>query len=253
MRRHERPYTCYVQDKEAAKPRTALNATKMHHGSGWSSGYAFWPEKFRRKETHMNYRAQIQKILRLLSQQEQSILDKAGRPRAAAISDTSAKKPKKGTIKKQTVFLRAFAGNFSITTSARLAGIDRTTHYDWLLNYATYKAKFERILPMAADAVEGELFRRGVIGVFEPHIYKGQYCYAARQRIMCTLADGTFAFEDELPKDAEVTARCTVTTRDGERLGTYRKDVRALLILAAARMPEKYGNARQRNRGRGAR
>jgi hypothetical protein len=69
--------------------------------------------------------------------------------------------------------------------------------------------------------------KRGTVGVFKPLVYKGEFCYEKQQRVLCELADGTTAFEDELPEDATVLRRRTVTTR-GEQLGVYKKDTRAL-------------------------
>jgi hypothetical protein len=65
------------------------------------------------------------------------------------------------------------------------------------------------------------------------------------------LADGTTAFEDELPKGARVTGSQIVTTRDGEILGLYRHDARLLKKLRRACMAERYGTARQRRRSDG--
>jgi hypothetical protein len=127
----------------------------------------------------------------------------------------------------KTAFLRAFRENGSVTRSARLAGIDRTTHYEWLAGDAKYKAAFKMVIDMAEGDVLDDLVQRGIVGVFKPYKYKGQFCYAELKRVLCELADGTTAFEDELPEDATVLRRRTVTTR-GEQLGVYKKDTRAL-------------------------
>jgi hypothetical protein len=146
---------------------------------------------------------------------------------------------RKRTKAKQAAFLRAFADNGSITKCAQLADINRTTHYEWLAQDARYKAAFSMARQMAKDAVFDELVRRGVVGEFVPLIYKGKERYATRKRVMCTLADGTTAFEDELKKDARVIQRRTVTTR-GKQLGVYKHDSRALWA-AIVGMPEGYG------------
>jgi hypothetical protein len=152
--------------------------------------------------------------------------------------------------KKKAAFLRAFPKNLSITLSARLAGIDRSTHYEWLAKDAQYKAAFERKALMAADAMCAELVGPGLRGVFKPAIYKGQFCYVPRKRIICQLADGTSAFQDELPKGAKVIASREVKVKayDGEMVGRHKHDVPALLKLAALTMPEKYGHALRRVR-----
>jgi hypothetical protein len=96
---------------------------------------------------------------------------------------------------------------------------------------------------MAAGALEDDIIRWARIGVFEPLVYQGEFQYATRKRTLCKLADGTTAFEDELPDGALVSERRTITTRDGEMLGVYRRDARLLEMLLAAWMPEKYGDA----------
>jgi hypothetical protein len=146
---------------------------------------------------------------------------------------------------RQSAFLRAFRDSCSVTNSALLAGIDRATHYAWLAQDARYKAAFEAAIPEAAGLLEDALIRWARVGLFEPFIYKGEFQYAARRRTICKLADGTTAFEDELPRGARVTERRTVTTLDGEMLGVYRRDARLLEMLLAAWMPEKYGDALQ--------
>jgi hypothetical protein len=147
----------------------------------------------------------------------------------------------KRTMAGKAAFLRAVADKVSIARCARLAGIDRTTHYQWLAQDAKYKAAFYLAEQMAKDAVYDDLVRRGRVGVFEPHIYKGEFCYERCKRMLCTLADGTSAFEDELPKDARVIERHMVTAR-GRQIGVYKQDWRAL-ATAFLGMPEGYGGS----------
>jgi hypothetical protein len=47
---------------------------------------------------------------------------------------------------RKTAFLLAFGASGSITNSARLVGIDRKIHYDWLAKDSNYKAAFETTL-----------------------------------------------------------------------------------------------------------
>jgi hypothetical protein len=150
--------------------------------------------------------------------------------------------------KKKAAFLRAFEKNPSITRSALLAGIDRTTHYEWLAKDAKYKAEFEIRLEMATGAARDELVSLGRIGVFVPNIYRGRFRYEKRIRFLCELADGTQAFQDELPNGAKVTSSRMVTVRDGKIVGRYRRSARALMMALAMMMPEKYGNALRRPR-----
>jgi hypothetical protein len=91
---------------------------------------------------------------------------------------------------------------------------------------------------MAADAIKDELVRLARTGIFEPAIYRGKFCYVARERTICQLADGTSAFQDELPKGAKVTGSRTVKVRDGEMIGRTKRNSRALIKLATVMLPE---------------
>jgi hypothetical protein len=156
------------------------------------------------------------------------------------MKQAETKSIKKRTRARKAAFLRAFGDNGSVTSSARLTGIDRTTHYEWLAHDAKYKEAFAMATEMAQGAALDELIRRGRIGEFRPFMYKGRLQYARRERTLCTLADGTTAFADELPQGASIIERRTVTTR-GEMLGVYKRDARSLWAALAWMMPEKYG------------
>ena len=153
--------------------------------------------------------------------------------------------------KRQKAFLRSFATSADVAESARIAGIDRTTHYDWLRKDKKYRAAYDAVFLGRIDDLKDMLYSLGVTGYFKPLFYKGKPCFAERTRTLCQLADGTTAFEDELPKGARVTAREKVTTHDGEPLGVQKRDPRALRMLAALWMPEKYGKASGRFRKTG--
>src|ERR1700692_3050918 len=111
------------------------------------------------------------------------------------IKPTAPKSIEKRTRAGKAAFLRAFSDDGSVTRSAYIAGIDRTTHYAWLAGDAKYKSEFSMATLMAKDAALDELLRLGRIGEFKPLIYKGRFQYATRQRTLCTLTDGTTAFE----------------------------------------------------------
>jgi hypothetical protein len=164
------------------------------------------------------------------------------------IKPTAPKSIEKRTRAGKAAFLRAFSDDGSVTRSAYIAGIDRTTHYAWLAGDAKYKSEFSMATLMAKDAALDELLRLGRIGEFKPLIYKGRFQYATRQRTLCTLTDGTTAFEDELPEGSAVILRQTVAIR-GEMLGVYKRSSRALAAAAAIMMPEKYGT-RRRSKGK---
>ena len=152
-----------------------------------------------------------------------------------AVKGNSAK-----TRKNQAAFLQAVEMNCSIAASARITGISRSTHYDWLDNDPQYEAKFERKLLIAADTIKDRLCRLGMKGIFKPFLYKGSFCQAVRERTICELADGRSAFEDELPIGAIVTKRRTVRVHDGEVLGRFVTDDRALIKLAGVLMPDEF-------------
>jgi hypothetical protein len=188
----------------------------------------------------------------MLWRQAQSILLKASRTNESA-GDPPQDQPAAGydslrTREKKAAFLGSFGKCLSVKESAQLAGIDRTTHYDWLRADAKYKKAFELELRQATDFLTDKLVELACVGVFKPYFYKGKVCYASRKRTICDLADGTSAFADELPKGAEVTKRRTVTVRDGKMLGVYKSDTRALKKLLAAWFPEQFGPARRRRR-----
>jgi hypothetical protein len=165
---------------------------------------------------------------------------RTGRP-VKRLPEVKTYDPGTGKARKKAAFLRAFAKNGSITISARFAGIDRTTHYEWVAKDANYKAAFEMTVLMVADAMKDEFVRLSRDGVFKPAIYKGKFCYAPRERIICQLADGTSAFQDELPKGAKVTGSRTVKVYDGEMIGSYKISERALIKLLSVMLPEEFG------------
>ena len=165
---------------------------------------------------------------------------------ANGIAGERTPRPRKTNVRsRKRAFLRAYEDSGSETEAARLAGIDRATHYKWLATDAKYKAAFEASKRIAAGALQDMAIRLATVGSFEPHIYKGQFQYATRKRTMCQLEDGTAAFEDELPKGATVIGRRTVMTRDGELLGVYRRDTGLLVKILAATLPEQYGTGRR--------
>jgi hypothetical protein len=153
----------------------------------------------------------------------------------------TSKSPAPAVFKKPR-FLKAFRATCSVTEAARIAGIDRTTHYDWQKSDPKYAAAFEAELQDAVQCLEDDMVAWARVGVFEPNIFQGRFQYASRKRVMCQLSDGTTAFADELPKGAKVLQRRTVTTNDGEMLGVWRRSEGMMGKLAAAWMPKRFGN-----------
>ena len=145
-------------------------------------------------------------------------------------------------LRRKAAFLLAFRKTCDVTAAAAAVKIDRHLHYDWLDDDPKYKAEFKATEPEVNGLIEDTIARLGLKGYFEPNIYKGEFVYARRNRTMCLLSDGTSVFEEELPEGATIVQRKAVQTRDGEQLGVWYIDTAMLGRLAAARMPERYGN-----------
>jgi hypothetical protein len=65
---------------------------------------------------------------------------------------------------KKRAMLAAYARTCHIGRAAAAAGIDRTTHYTWMVGDPDYRAAFERARWLAGDIMEDECIRRGVEG-----------------------------------------------------------------------------------------
>jgi hypothetical protein len=140
---------------------------------------------------------------------------------------------------KQKAFLVAFRATCNLNASARAVGVDRTLHFYWKRTNKVYEKAFEDSLDEARSGITDDMVHLARVGAFEPHYYKDQECFARRKRTQCALADGTTAFEDELPKKhPPIVGRKTVLTADGPQLGTYRREAGLLAMLAKAWIPE---------------
>ena len=94
---------------------------------------------------------------------------------------TPTKKQKKPaddrtTKQRQDDFLKAFAEVCNIKDGARLAEIDRNTHYDWIDKNPGYADRFERQRRVVADKLEAEAVRRAYAGYDEPVYHQGELC-----------------------------------------------------------------------------
>jgi hypothetical protein len=81
----------------------------------------------------------------------------------------------------QVVFLSEYALTGNLSHSARKAGIDRQTHYNWLQADGAYAAAFSDAEQAARDALEGEARRRAVDGTLKPVFWQGTQCGAIRE------------------------------------------------------------------------
>ncbi len=75
---------------------------------------------------------------------------------------------------KKDHFLETFAKIGNITKSALVCGVGRSDHYYWLDSDKGYAERYGEALKTFCDAIDYEIFRRGVIGVDEPVVYQGQ-------------------------------------------------------------------------------
>lgn len=82
---------------------------------------------------------------------------------------------------KKRAFLAAFIQTASVTVSAKLAEIDRRSHYVWKRDDEVYLKAFESARLMAAETLEAEAIRRAHDGVDEPQFYKGEICGHVRR------------------------------------------------------------------------
>lgn len=79
----------------------------------------------------------------------------------------------KTTEWRQTRFLEEFAKCANLSFAAKSAGVDRALHYRWLED-PEYVAAFEEAHKQACDAIDQEIYRRGVTGVLEPVFHMGK-------------------------------------------------------------------------------
>ena len=99
---------------------------------------------------------------------------------AVAVGD-NMKEFQKITRPKKRAFLAAYAEVGNVSQAAKIAGIDRQTHYDWKRNDPDYAEAFQHAEEMAADRLEQEARRRAVEGVPEPVFYQGRQVGTVRK------------------------------------------------------------------------
>jgi hypothetical protein len=79
--------------------------------------------------------------------------------------------PQNSTAKKGA-FLAAYARTASITKAAKIAKVDRTSHYDWKASDPDYLTAFEAAKELAIETLEDEAIRRAHEGLRKP-VYQG--------------------------------------------------------------------------------
>jgi hypothetical protein len=75
---------------------------------------------------------------------------------------------------RQRAFLVAYVQSLGIRSAARLSGVSRQSHYEWLRDDPLYREHFERARQMLADSAEEEVCRRAYRGYDTPVIYRGK-------------------------------------------------------------------------------
>ncbi|HKA32756.1 MAG TPA: hypothetical protein VKH64_06060 [Candidatus Binatia bacterium] len=75
---------------------------------------------------------------------------------------------------RQRAFLVAYVQSLGIRSAARLSGVSRQSHYEWLRDDPLYREHFERAKRMLADSAEEEVCRRAYRGYDTPVIYRGK-------------------------------------------------------------------------------
>ena len=76
----------------------------------------------------------------------------------------------------QRAFLAAYRITASVSRSAAIADINKTTHYAWMREIPEYAAAFAETKLEAAEVLEDEAVRRAYEGTDEPQWYKGEIC-----------------------------------------------------------------------------
>jgi len=112
---------------------------------------------------------------------------------------------------KREAFLAAYAEVGTVTHAAELAGISRTSHYQWMEN-AEYVERFREAEKQACDRLEQEVRRRAVEGVLEPVFYQGQECGTVRKYSDTLLI---FATKGAMPQKYRENVSMELTGADG--------------------------------------
>jgi hypothetical protein len=97
----------------------------------------------------------------------------------APVADRPAETAQNRTLKRGS-FLAAFASVGNISDAAKIAGVGRRTHYEWMED-PEYRLAFREACAQAADGLEREARRRAMVGVDEPVFYKGAICGYVRK------------------------------------------------------------------------
>ena len=87
------------------------------------------------------------------------------------------RKPQTRLIDKKPAFLAAYKITADLTAAAAAVGINRSMHYDWLLADRAYVEAFAAADIEATQTLYDSAVQRALVGVYEPNVYRGRFCY----------------------------------------------------------------------------
>jgi hypothetical protein len=147
----------------------------------------------------------------------------------------SGLQPQSRAIARQTAFLTAYEECASIKAAAKAARVSRQRHYKWLQTDPDYRRKFEKAKILAVGALEDEAVERATVGVFEPNVYQGRFCYPQEEYVVkpAVLGKRGAVLEPEVRAWRDVPG--------APPLGLWKKSDKLLMFLLRGWMPEKYG------------
>lgn len=143
--------------------------------------------------------------------------------------------PRATTLATQALFLQSYAQIGVVTAAAKMAGIDRSVHYEWMADvekYPDYKAKFEDAHQQAIDRLEVEAIRRGLSGWEEPVFGRGKDANAGTVQVgtIRRYSDRMLEIMLRARRPADFRERMEVTGKDGGAIKFKSEDLAALSI-----------------------
>jgi hypothetical protein len=137
------------------------------------------------------------------------------------------------SIDKRGAFLAAYAVCASLRMAGKAAHINLRRHYEWMKD-AAYSARFQEAKTEAAQALEDEAIERATVGVFEPNVFQGRFCYPQEEYVVTPAVIG--------PRGAirEPEVRAWRDKPGARPLGTYRKSDALMMMMLRGAMPGKY-------------
>lgn len=92
------------------------------------------------------------------------------------------KKPDtRATSERMQAMINAYAATCNLVKAAKKAGIDRSTHYQWLDTKPRYADAFNKTKRAAVDYLESKAVQRSAVGWLEPIHYQGSVCGHVRR------------------------------------------------------------------------